>query len=132
MQLTALLNRHRGHVTMTVVVSPLLALIEAQMRCLPGGLTAQTLSGVATKGEQRQTLRKLACAADSDLLVASSKRLNVGDIPELLFVTPEAIAGEHSGNLLRDRLAILAQKVRVAEALLPVRCGVRSALHALF
>jgi superfamily II DNA helicase RecQ len=130
MQLTALLNRHRGHVTMTVVVSPLLALIEAQMRCLPGGLTAQTLSGVATKGEQRQTLRKLACAAD--LLVASSKRLNVGDIPELLFVTPEAIAGEHSGNLLRDRLAILAQKVRVAEALLPVRCGVRSALHALF
>jgi superfamily II DNA helicase RecQ len=97
---------------MTVVVSPLLALIFVQMASLPGGLTSATVSGAATKQEVAKLMTRLALAKKK---MDDGVALVGGDLPNVLFLTPEAIGLPERGQYLLSLLKTLGSQVRDAE-----------------
>jgi hypothetical protein len=113
-QLMALLDRDRGRVTTTVVISPLLALIIGQMKTLPGHppLVAATMSSAASDSEKARTLAELTTAG---VKLKEERPLIEGDVPRVLFLTPEAVVGDqHLQTLLQNLCAKVSRCQRVA------------------
>jgi superfamily II DNA helicase RecQ len=110
-----MLDFEYGRVSMTVVVSPLLALIRSQMRSLSQAgiqLSTRTVSGADDARHKRETLAMLAAAASK---LQRGDALTSTDVPRVLYVTPEAIVGKDSEHI-QNNLRVLGKHVSLCSA----------------